>query len=257
MRQMLSLALAGLKSRRRTSLLLLAAVVFSVVFLTVMGLIGSSAVYTIDRQKKDLYGEQKVSVWNLTPDEAETIRQDARWERSGRFLLSGTVTDPEGGLYGLGTADSEALALGHIRLTAGRMPQQPGEIAAEASALRNLGLDIAVGDTLTLEMAAFDGQMFSASFTVVGLVNSYTAVWRSRHITLSEGAPYLPPSFFVAPQQAAALSADAQAILLLDGRMPSLLPIRVPELRSVRQGGGAPRHWTGPRFNMDPQEGHI
>ena len=228
MRQMLSLALAGLKSRRRTSLLLLAAVVFSVVFLTVMGLIGSSAVYTIDRQKKDLYGEQKVSVWNLTPDEAETIRQDARWERSGRFLLSGTVTDPEGELYGLGTADSEALALGHIRLTAGRMPQQPGEIAAETSALRNLGLDIAVGDTLTLEMAAFDGQMFSASFTVVGLVDSYTAVWRSRHITLSEGAPYLPPSFFVAPQQAAALSADLQAILLLDGRMPSLLQFESP-----------------------------
>ena len=169
-----------------------------------------------------------MSVWNLTPDEAETIRQDARWERSGRFLLSGTVTDPEGELYGLGTADSEALALGHIRLTAGRMPQQPGEIAAEASALRNLGLDIAVGDTLTLEMAAFDGQMFSASFTVVGLVDSYTAVWRSRHITLSEGAPYLPPSFFVAPQQAAALSADLQAILLLDGRMPSLLQFESP-----------------------------
>ena len=137
MKQMLMLALAGLKSRRRTSLLLLTAVVFSVVFLTVMGLIGSSAVYTVDRQKKELYGEQKVTVWNLTADEAETILKDARWERTGRFDLSGAVADAQGELYGLGTADSEALALGHIRLTAGRMPQQPGEIAAEISALRD------------------------------------------------------------------------------------------------------------------------
>ena len=110
MKQMLMLALAGLKSRRRTSLLLLTAVVFSVVFLTVMGLIGSSAVYTVDRQKKELYGEQKVTVWNLTADEAETILKDARWERTGRFDLSGAVADAQGELYGLGTADSEALA---------------------------------------------------------------------------------------------------------------------------------------------------
>ena len=180
MKQMLMLALAGLKSRRRPSLLLLTAVVFSVVFLTVMGLIGSSAVYTVDRQKKELYGEQKVTVWNLTADEAETILKDARWERTGRFDLSGAVADAQGELYGLGTADSEALALGHIRLTAGRMPQQPGEIAAEISALRDLGINAAVGDTLTLELAAFDGQTVSGTFTVVSLVDSYTAVWRRR-----------------------------------------------------------------------------
>lgn len=224
MKQMLMLALAGLKSRRRTSLLLLTAVVFSVVFLTVMGLIGSSAVYTVDRQKKELYGEQKVTVWNLTADEAETILKDARWERTGRFDLSGAVADAQGELYGLGTADSEALALGHIRLTAGRMPQQPGEIAAEISALRDLGINAAVGDTLTLELAAFHGQTVSGTFTVVGLVDSYTAVWRSRHIPSSkEALPHLPPSFFVDPQQAAALSADIKTILLLDGQVPPLL----------------------------------
>lgn len=224
MKQMLMLALAGLKSRRRTSLLLLTAVVFSVVFLTVMGLIGSSAVYTVDRQKKELYGEQKVTVWNLTADEAETILKDARWERTGRFDLSGAVADAQGELYGLGTADSEAFALGHIRLTAGRMPQQPGEIAAEISALRDLGINAAVGDTLTLELAAFDGQTVSGTFTVVGLVDSYTAVWRSRHISSSEEAlPHLPLSFFVDPQQAAVLSADIKTILLLDGQVPPLL----------------------------------
>lgn len=111
------------------------------------------------------------------------------------------------------------------------MPQQPGEIAAEISALRDLGINAAVGDTLTLELAAFDGQTVSGTFTVVGLVDSYTAVWRSRHISSSEEAlPHLPLSFFVDPQQAAVLSADIKTILLLDGQVPPLLPIprRVP-----------------------------
>lgn len=71
MKQMFPLAWAGLKSRRRSTSLLLSAIILSVVFLTVMGLIGSSSLYTIDVQNKDLYGEQKAVAWDLPSQEKD------------------------------------------------------------------------------------------------------------------------------------------------------------------------------------------
>ena len=68
MKQLFPLAWAGLKSRKRSTALLLSAIILSVTFLVVMGLIGSSSLYTIDRQNRDLYGEQKAVAWNLSDE---------------------------------------------------------------------------------------------------------------------------------------------------------------------------------------------
>ena len=74
MKQLFPLAWAGLKSRKRSTALLLSAIILSVTFLVVMGLIGTSSLYTIDRQNRDLYGEQKAVAWNLSDEQKAHLK---------------------------------------------------------------------------------------------------------------------------------------------------------------------------------------
>ena len=91
MKQLFSLAWAGLKSRRRSTALLVTTIALAVIFLVVMGLIGSSSLYTVDVQNKELYGEQKVVAWDLTPQAEAEIRARTVWSRIGKMAVHGVV----------------------------------------------------------------------------------------------------------------------------------------------------------------------
>ncbi len=227
MKQLFFLAWAGLKSRRRSTALLVTTIALAVIFLVVMGLIGSSSLYTVDVQNKELYGEQKVVAWDLAPQTEAEIRARPVWSRIGKMAVHGVVETEADLLLGVGTVDETGRELGHLRLSEGRWPQTREEIVLEKSAYKYLGgRELAVGDRITLKIApASAGEIQSRTYTVAGLMENYTAVWRNTYSrydieeeTLDE---LLPVSCLVSEEEGAALSAKSKAILLLNSRSNS------------------------------------
>lgn len=206
MKQLFPLAWAGLKSRKRSTSLLLSAIVFSVVFLTVMGLMGSSSLYTIDVQNKDLYGEQKAVAWDLPSQEKDRLKSSSVWDKIGKITVYGSVVSTSDFFLGIGTMDEQAMEMGHIRLTEGHLPQADNEIVLEKSACKHIGNQLySIGDSITLDVYIIGQEApQQLTFQVVGLIDNYSAVWKSAytHYT-SDGIPSYPltVSFLISEQK--------------------------------------------------------
>ncbi len=254
MRRMFSLARAGLEGRRRSSLLLLTTITLSVVFLVVMGLIGSSSLYTLDWQKKDTYGEQKALCWNLSPAAEKAVLENPAWTEVGRMTVYGAVASRQDTWLGIGALDEAGRRLAHIRLTAGRLPETAAEIVLEASAYKHIGSKpYAVGDDIALDIAAAgdtEGEPQTRRYTVVGLMDSYTAVWKNTYTQVLDGAsPLLPASFLLSEEGGRALAAGAgqMEILLLNGPSSSYDVLRA----GIPKGAG----WAL-NYNVYPSIGY-
>ncbi len=206
MKRLFPLAWAGLKSRKRSTALLLSAIVLSVTFLVVMGLIGSSSLYTVDAQHKDLYGEQKAVAWGLSAAQKTQLENSPVWNEIGKITVYGAVSSTSDAVLGIGSMDEQAIRLGHIRLAAGRWPKGTGEIALEKSVYRYIGNQpYAVGDSITLEIQTVEGTPQKATYQVVGLLEDYSAVWRNTYAKYTADGTASPPtvSFLVAGQELA------------------------------------------------------
>ena len=69
-----------------------------------------------------------------------------------------------------GFYDETAVPMMNRKLLEGRMPEAPGEVALEQSALDRLRMEAAVGDTITLTLMPYDGLPEERSYTIVGLL---------------------------------------------------------------------------------------
>ena len=220
MKQMWTLAWAGLKSRKRSSLLLLATIILSVVFLVLMGLIGSSSIFTVDKQNKDLYGEQKVVAWNASEKQILQIKQQPIWNEIGTISVNGCVTSMSDTLLGVGTMDEHAIKLGHIRLVEGKLPQAPNEIVLEKSVYKHIGNEkYQIGDTITLNVVSMQKEETQQRFyKVVGFIDNYTSVWRNTYTynSIENSSSPLPISFLLSKQGAKDLSDTEKSIMLLN-----------------------------------------
>ena len=85
----------------------------------------------------------------------------------GHAYVTGSV---EGSSLHLGYYDADGAELLMVTPTAGRLPENPGEIALEPSALEVLELEKAVGDTLALSIIPVDGVAEARTFTIVGFL---------------------------------------------------------------------------------------
>lgn len=233
MKQLFPLAWAGLKSRKRSTALLLSAIILSVMFLVVMGLIGSSSLYTIDLQNKDLYGEQKAVAWNLSDEQKTQFEKSTVWDEIGKITVYGTAASETGDFLGVGTMDETARKLGHIRLTEGRWPQAEDEIVLEKSVYKHIGnQSYAVGEPITLEIT-IAGQEAPQTFTfqVVGLIENYAAVWRNAYVEYTQEGNFYPPlvSFLITEQgnvssgtamETWLLNSPSESYAVLSGSLP-------------------------------------
>lgn len=233
MKQLFPLAWAGLKSRKRSTALLLSTIILSVTFLVVMGLIGSSSLYTIDRQTKDLYGEQKAVAWNLSDEQKTQFEKSTVWDEIGKITVYGTAASETGDFLGVGTMDETARKLGHIRLTEGRWPQAEDEIVLEKSVYKYIGNQpYAVGEPIALEIT-IAGQEAPQTFTfqVVGLIENYAAVWRNAYVEYTQEGNFYPPlvSFLITEQGTVSsgtametwlLNSPSESYAVLSGSLP-------------------------------------
>ena len=126
---------------------------------------------------------------------------DEQIRRSGFFEEIGHVTvtaAAEGKPVCAGYYDETAERLLNRTVREGRLPEKPGEIAAEKSALARLDLeDARVGDRLTLEMKPIGGIGGEKTFILVGILNEQTKYLE----TYSEEEGMRFPALLVSPEE--------------------------------------------------------
>lgn len=127
------------------------------------------------------------------------LRDSGLFDKIGHVYVTASIRDTT---EYTGYYDETADALMYRRCVEGRLPEAPGEIAAERSALDRLALEnAAVGDTFTWVMQPVDGKAEERAFTLVGILSEQTAY-------LNQGAwlaysEYKLPAILTSPSEPA------------------------------------------------------
>ncbi|MCH5207171.1 MAG: FtsX-like permease family protein, partial [Oscillospiraceae bacterium] len=106
-------------------------------------------------------------------------QNDGRFSETGLLYRSGNVSVPDGMEAVYGGISSGAEGIFHFTLEDGRYPRKSGEIAAYRTFLEANGCAAKVGNTLTLELRDFDGNVRKTEeYTVVGVLWDQTGnIW--------------------------------------------------------------------------------
>ncbi len=142
--------------------------IFLSIFLISTLVLSVYAIYQESLQKRyDKVGVLDMVVLDnaIFTDEAAKALGD--FDRVGHAYLSGWVTEKN--IY-LGYYDETGRELLKLTPLEGRMPEVPGEIAVEASALEVLEADWQLGQTVELPITPVDGVEETRQFTLVGFL---------------------------------------------------------------------------------------
>lgn len=181
MKSYLAFAWKELKAQKITAILILIAVVMSTIMTTAVGQsIGILQSMRV-QQAAGLNGNRYVTFHQLEKEQAQKLHEDDRLYDVGDTVFVGS--SPLGGsslsLY-LREYHDNALsmypAIGKIK--EGRLPEDVNEIALSEDTIQYLGLDVIVGNTISLDLRAFvmDGSLpeltYSADFVLTGILES-------------------------------------------------------------------------------------
>ena len=161
------LAAARLKSNKRGYLSLTIGVFLSIFLIStfVLGIYGIVNAQLHNRQ--EMVGTVDMVVLDNEILNDEKLLELGSFAQLGHAYVTGTV---EGSNLYLGYYDATGAELLDLSPTAGRLPQNPGEIAVEPSVLEVLELKKSVGDTVELSILPVDGTAEKRAFTIVGFL---------------------------------------------------------------------------------------
>ena len=161
------MASARLKANKRGYLSLAIGVFLSIFLITtfVFGVYGIVNAQLHNRQEKVGIADMVVLDNEIMND--EKLMELGAFDQLGHAYVTGSV---EGSSLHLGYYDSTAAELLCLSPTAGRLPENPGEIALEPSALEVLELEKAIGDTVELSIIPVDGAPEARTFSIVGFL---------------------------------------------------------------------------------------
>lgn len=169
-------AKAGLIHNKKAYVSLTIAIFLAVYLVCTAALCISGTLEAEKEQMARRVGYADVMQFNAARDADITdddLRRSGLFERIGRVYVTASVNDTE---EFCGYYDQTAEALMNRRCEQGRLPQAPGEIAAERSALDKLSLEnAAVGDVFTWSMTPFDGSAEERVYTLVGILTEQSA----------------------------------------------------------------------------------
>lgn len=161
------MASARLKANKRGYLSLAIGVFLSIFLIStfVFGVYGIVNAQLLGRQERVGTVDMVVLDNELLND--EKLMDLGSFDKLGHAHLTGSV---EGSSLYLGYYDSIGAELLRLSPTAGRLPENPGEIALEPSALEVLELEKAIGDMVELSIIPVDGVAEKRTFTIVGFL---------------------------------------------------------------------------------------
>ena len=183
MKSYLALAWKELKAQKITAVLILIAVITSTIMTTVIGQsIGILQSMRV-QQAAGLNGNRYVTFHQLSREQTQKLHEDDRLYDVGDIIFVGSTTLGNSSLtLYLREYHDNALAMypAISEIKEGRLPKKANEVALSEDALHYLGLDAAIGDTISLDLSVYvmDGSLpeveYVADFTLTGILeNSY------------------------------------------------------------------------------------
>ncbi|MBQ6961511.1 MAG: ABC transporter permease [Clostridia bacterium] len=169
----------------------LAVGIFLAVYLCTAAVLGAYGTIQANQQKIiDRVGYIDGFFLNSASVSDETVRSSGWFARVGKVFVTAQIDKT--GQY-VGYYDEEALSLMPRTCVEGRMPENPGEIALEETALAQLRLDIGVGDQVTWTMQPLAGLPEERTYTLVGVLNDQSPYMESYGSMISDhGTPEWP-----------------------------------------------------------------
>ena len=172
------MAAARLRANKRGYLSLAIGVFLSIFLIStfVFGVYGIVNAQLYNRQERVGITDMVVLDNEVLND--EKLMELGSFDRLGHAYVTGTI---EGSSLYLGYYDAVGTELLCLSPTDGRLPENPGEIALEPSALEVLELEKAIGDTLELSIIPVDGVAEMRTFTIVGFLPE-----KSQHLDVAD-----------------------------------------------------------------------
>lgn len=159
-------ASAGLRANRRAYFSLAAGIFLSVFLIAVVALAVQGIALDMRRDVVAKMGSGDALLYDSDMTDAQL--QDMGWfDAIGHATVVGSIGD--GAKY-VGYYDETAVDLLNRGLLEGRMPEQPGEIAVETTALDMLALDIHPGDSLELSITPIEGVAETRQYVLTGIL---------------------------------------------------------------------------------------
>ena len=160
-------AKASLKANKK-AYLSLAIGIFLAVYLCSASVLGAYGSIKANEQKIiERVGYADGLILNCASVSDETVKNSGYFSRVGKVFVTAQIDKT--GQY-VGYYDEEAQALLPRAMREGRMPEKPGEIALEESALAQLRQDLQVGDQVTWTMQPIAGLPEERTYTLVGVL---------------------------------------------------------------------------------------
>ena len=219
---MTRMALGSLRGQKKRYFSLASGIFLAVFFATALVLASASLGKTMQDDYRARMGEQDVALLNIDATE-ETIRQTGIAQRVGTVEVFGEIAaspEADAARVTFGRYDETAAALAHPACLEGRMPQQAGEIALEASALNRLRLAASVGDSVTLYFYPLVGRNQLASepvartYTLTGVLAEKSAHLGDQQAVYSQHYTRFPAALASGAEEIAPGSLPARHLLL-------------------------------------------
>jgi len=166
-KRLFRIAWEGLKGRKSQTAVLVVLLTLSFAFIVLTLSITDSFTATEQEAGYDAYGQWNIAVSASDLSKKEAQQQD--WIKAVASLqILGNITDEAGNVVTtLGAGEKEWFRMGRITVSAGRLPEAPGEIAMEMDVLSSLGYSYELGQTITLDQ----------SYTLTGILTEYSDLW--------------------------------------------------------------------------------
>lgn len=181
-----SIATARLRANKRQYLSLVLGIFLSI-FMVSSFVLGVYAIYQRTLQNRyDKVGNLDMVVLDNDQLTDEAILALGDYDRLGHAYVTGSVAGTS--VY-LGYYDQTGSDLLDLTPVEGRMPEAPGEIVLEASAMDVLEAEWQIGETVELKILPVDGTEETRQFTVVGFLPEHSV-----HLEKSDhsGIGYFP-----------------------------------------------------------------
>lgn len=168
------MASARLKANRKAYLSLLIGIFLSVFLVTTLILCVQGIILAMIQRNNDALGYENAILLDTPEFSDQELMDTGYFDTIGHVYVSAHIENTE---IALGYYDETGAALLNRHLVEGRLPESPGEIAMERSAMLAIheGNPWEVGDKITLELLPIDGIRETKEFLLVGILTEQSA----------------------------------------------------------------------------------
>ena len=186
--------------------------ILSIIMLT------STAVFSVLNERSELRrrlhnlykinGNYSIAVLNVTESQENKISQLPYLDRIGKISSVGNF-EISGESYTIGCFENkEAEHMYHTPILRGKLPDKTGQVAIPEFILDQISPNSDIGDQITLNYKNSNGESFSVSFTISGIIDNYMNRLDMEYTCMSDGltitsneTEYPEPSVFIYPDQ--------------------------------------------------------